>query len=48
MKVYLYLNLSMVENMKNEIINSTNGKAIITEEEEGNYFKEGNILFKEI
>ena len=38
----------MVENMKNEIINSTNGKAIITEDKEENYFKEGNILFKVI
>ena len=47
-EIHITAESSMVENMKNEIINSTNGKAIITEDKEENYFKEGNILFKEI
>ena len=47
-EIHITAESSMVENMKNEIINSTNGKAIITEDKEENYFKEGNILFKVI
>lgn len=47
-EIHITAESSMVENMKNEIINSTNGKVIITEDKEENYFKEGNILFKEI
>ena len=46
--IYVLCEKSILEEMKSEIIESTNGKVILEESEEGIYFKEENRLFKDL
>lgn len=47
-KIYILAEEGTIEQIEKEFTEATNGKAIITKDEEGIYFKEGFRLFKEI